>query len=112
MGYQKLGVNTGHRKAMLRNLVTSLFRDERINTTEARAKEVKSIAEKLVSTAKKGDLAARRQALSYIYEEDVVRKLFDSIAPKYSERPGGYTRIIKTGHRRGDAASMVILELV
>ncbi|HHU87719.1 MAG: 50S ribosomal protein L17 [Pelotomaculaceae bacterium] len=112
MGYQKLGVNTGHRKAMLRNLVTSLFRDERINTTEARAKEVKSIAEKLVSTAKKGDLAARRQALAYIYEEDVVRKLFDSIAPKYSERPGGYTRIIKTGHRRGDAASMVILELV
>lgn len=97
---------------MLRNLVTSLFRDERINTTEARAKEVKSIAEKLVSTAKKGDLAARRQALAYIYEEDVVRKLFDSIAPKYSERPGGYTRIIKTGHRRGDAASMVILELV
>jgi large subunit ribosomal protein L17 len=112
VGYQKLGVNTGHRKAMLRNLVTSLFRDERINTTEARAKEVKSIAEKLVSTAKKGDLAARRQALAYIYEEDVVRKLFDSIAPKYSERPGGYTRIIKTGHRRGDAASMVILELV
>ncbi len=112
MGYQKLGVNTGHRKAMLRNLVTSLFRDERINTTEARAKEVKSIAEKLLSTAKKGDLAARRQALAYIYEEDVVRKLFDSIAPKYSERPGGYTRIIKTGHRRGDAASMVILELV
>ena len=97
---------------MLRNLVTSLFRDERINTTEARAKEVKSIAEKLLSTAKKGDLAARRQALAYIYEEDVVRKLFDSIAPKYSERPGGYTRIIKTGHRRGDAASMVILELV
>jgi large subunit ribosomal protein L17 len=77
VGYQKLGVNTGHRKAMLRNLVTSLFRDERINTTEARAKEVKSIAEKLVSTAKKGDLAARRQALAYIYEEDVVRKLFD-----------------------------------
>jgi len=112
VGYQKLGVNTGHRKAMLRNLVTSLFRDERINTTEARAKEVKSIAERLVSTAKKGDLAARRQALAYIYEEEVVRKLFDSIAPKYSERPGGYTRIIKTGHRRGDAASMVILELV
>ncbi len=112
MGYQKLGVNTGHRKAMLRNLVTSLFRNERINTTETRAKEVKSIAEKLVTTAKQGDLAARRQALAYIYEEDVVRKLFDSIAPKYAERQGGYTRIIKTGHRRGDAASMVILELV
>jgi len=112
MGYQKLGVNTGHRKAMLRNLVTSLFRDERINTTETRAKEVRSIAEKLVSIAKRGDLAARRQALAYIYEEEVVRKLFDSIAPKYAERSGGYTRIIKAGQRRGDAAQMVILELV
>ncbi|HOV80722.1 MAG TPA: 50S ribosomal protein L17 [Bacillota bacterium] len=112
MGYQKLGVNTGHRKAMLRNLVTSLFRDERINTTEARAKEVKSIAEKLVTTAKRGDLASRRRALAYIYEEDVVRKLFDKIAPKYTERSGGYTRIIKAGHRRGDGAEMVILELV
>ncbi len=112
MGYQKLGINTGHRKAMLRNLVTSLFREERINTTEARAKEVKSIAEKLVTTAKKGDLAARRRALAYIYEEDVVRKLFNTIAPKYADRQGGYTRIIKTGYRRGDAAKMVILELV
>jgi len=112
VGYQKLGINTGHRKAMLRNLVTSLFREERINTTEARAKEVKSIAEKLVTTAKKGDLAARRRALAYIYEEDVVRKLFNTIAPKYADRQGGYTRIIKTGYRRGDAAKMVILELV
>jgi len=97
---------------MLRNLVTSLFREERINTTEARAKEVKSIAEKLVTAAKKGDLAARRRALAYIYEEDVVRKLFSTIAPKYADRQGGYTRIIKTGYRRGDAAKMVILELV
>mgnify|MGYP000876384363 FL=1 len=112
MGYQKLSLNTGHRRAMLRNLVTSLFRDERINTTETRAKEVKSIAEKLVTTAKQGNLEARRQALAYIYEEAVVRKLFDSIAPKYADRPGGYTRIIKVGYRRGDAASMVILELV
>ena len=112
MSYQKLGRNTGHRKAMLRNLVTSLFKEERINTTEARAKEVKSIAERLVTTAKKNDLAARRQALAYIYEEDVVRKLFDQIAPKYAERPGGYTRIIKVGYRRGDAAKAVILELV
>ncbi|MCL6561171.1 MAG: 50S ribosomal protein L17 [Firmicutes bacterium] len=112
MGYQKLGRNTGHRQAMLRNLVTSLFRDERINTTETRAKEVKSIAERLVTTAKKNDLAARRQALAYIWEEDVVRKLFDKIAPKYAERSGGYTRIVKVGHRRGDAAEMVILELV
>jgi len=112
VGYQKLGLNTGHRKAMLRNLVASLFRHERINTTEARAKEVKSIAEKLVTTAKQGDLAARRRVLAYLYEEEVVKKLFDTIAPKYAERPGGYTRVIKVGPRRGDAAEMVILELV
>ncbi|MDD4237567.1 MAG: 50S ribosomal protein L17 [Desulfotomaculaceae bacterium] len=112
MSYKKLGVNTGHRKAMLRNLVTSLFRDERINTTETRAKQVKSIAEKMLTTAKQGDLAARRQALAYIYEEAVVKKLFDTIAPKYADRPGGYTRIIRVGYRRGDAAEMVILELV
>ena len=97
---------------MLRNLVTSLFRDERINTTEARAREVKSIAEKLVTTAKQGDLAARRQALAYIYEEKVVKKLFSEIAPKYADRPGGYTRVVRVGRRRGDAAEMVILELV
>jgi len=112
LGYQKLGLNTGHRKAMLRNLVTSLFREERISTTEARAKEVKSIAERLVTAAKQGDLAARRQALAYIYEENVVKKLFSEIAPKYAERPGGYTRMIRVGRRRGDAAEMVILELV
>lgn len=112
MSYRRLGLTTGHRKAMLRNLVTSLFREERINTTESRAKEVKSIAEKLVTTAKKNDLAARRQALAYLYEEEVVRKLFDKIAPKYSEKQGGYTRIIKVGYRRGDAAEMCILELV
>lgn len=112
MSYRRLGLTTGHRKAMLRNLVTSLFRDERINTTESRAKEVKSIAEKLVTTAKNNDLAARRQALAYLYEEEVVRKLFDKIAPKYSEKQGGYTRIIKVGYRRGDAAEMCILELV
>ena len=112
MSYKNLGVNTGHRKAMLRNLVTSLFRDERINTTETRAKQVKSIAEKMLTTAKQGDLAARRQALAYIYEEAVVKKLFDTIAPKYADRSGGYTRIIRVGYRRGDAAEMVILELV
>lgn len=112
MSYQRLGLNTGHRKAMLRNLVTSLFREERINTTATRAKEVKSIAEKLVTTARHNDLAARRQALAYLYEEEVVRKLFDQIAPKYAGRTGGYTRIIKTGYRRGDGAPMVILELV
>ncbi|OPY59716.1 MAG: 50S ribosomal protein L17 [Pelotomaculum sp. PtaU1.Bin035] len=112
MGYQRLGLNTGHRKALLRNLVTSLFRDERINTTETRAKEVKSIAERLVTKAKQNDLAARRQALAYLYEEEVVRKLFDKIAPKYAGRAGGYTRIVKVGYRRGDAARMVVLELI
>lgn len=112
MAYRKLGRNTGHRRAMLRNLVTSLFRDNRIQTTEPRAKEVKSIADKMVTLAKRGDLAARRQALAYIYDERVVRKLFNDLAPRYADRPGGYTRIIKMGYRRGDAAPVVILELV
>lgn len=97
---------------MLRNLVTSLFREERIETTETRAKEVKSIAEKLVTVAKKNDLAARRQCLQYIYDEKVVQKLFDDIAPKYTDRPGGYTRIVKTGFRRGDTAPMAMIELL
>lgn len=112
MAYAKLGRNTGHRKAMLRNLVTALFRDERINTTETRAKEVKRIAEKMVTLAKQGDLSARRQVLEYIYEEKVVKKMFDNYGPKYADRQGGYTRIVKIGYRRGDAAQMVILELV
>lgn len=112
MSYQKLGLTTNHRKAMLRNMVTSLIKEDRIQTTEIRAKEVKRIAEKMVTLAKKGDLSARRQALAYIYDEEVVKKLFDTLGPKYSERPGGYTRIIKTGYRRGDAAPMAILELV
>lgn len=112
MGYQKLGRTTGHRKAMLRNLVTSLFREGRINTTQTRAGEVKSIAEKMITLAKKGDLSARRQALEYIWEEDVVRKLFDTIGPRYKERQGGYTRIVKAGYRQGDGSPMVYLELV
>jgi len=112
LAYAKLGRNTGHRKAMLRNLVTSLFRDERITTTESRAKEVKRIAEKMITLAKQGDLSARRQALAYIYEEKVVRKLFDTYGPKYADRQGGYTRLVKLGNRRGDAAQMVLLELV
>ncbi len=112
MSYRKLGLRTDHRKAMLRNMVTSLFKEERITTTETRAKEVRSIAEKMVTVAKKNDLAARRQVLEYIFDEDVVRKLFNDIAPKYNDRAGGYTRIIKTGFRRGDAAPMAILELV
>ncbi len=112
MGYRKLGVRTNHRRAMLRNLVTSLFKNERIETTEARAKEVREIADRLVTWAKRGDLAARRLALAYIYEEEVVRKLFDKIGPRYAERQGGYTRIVKAGVRRGDAAPLVVLELV
>ena len=92
--------------------MTSLFKEEKITTTEPRAKEVRSIAERMVTLAKKGDLAARRQALRYIYDEEVVRKLFNNIGPRYTSRSGGYTRILKVGQRRGDAAEMVILELV
>lgn len=102
----------GHRGAMLRNLATSLLKHERIQTTEARAKEVNAIAEKMITLGKQGDLAARRHALSYLLEEDVVTKLFTEIAPKYAERQGGYTRIVKVGPRRGDAAEMVLIELV
>lgn len=109
---RKLGVTTPHRKAMLRNLVTSLLREGKIETTVTRAKEARRMAEKMITLGKRGDLHARRQALAYIYDEDVVTKLFEEIAPKYSERHGGYTRIIKMGPRRGDAAEMAILELV
>ncbi|MDQ7094134.1 50S ribosomal protein L17 [Desulfosporosinus sp. PR] len=112
MAYRKLGRESGHRGAMLRNIVTSLLRHERIETTEARAKELSSIAEKMITLGKQGDLAARRLTMSYLMDEDVVKKLFDTIAPKYAERQGGYTRIMKLGLRRGDAATMVIVELV
>lgn len=112
MAYQRLGLTSSHRDAMFRNLVTSLFREKRIETTVTRAKEIKSIAEKMVTLAKRGDLHARRQALAYLYDEAVVAKLFEEIAPNYAERQGGYTRTIKKGYRRGDAAEVVILELV
>ena len=111
-GYRKLGRPSAHRKSMLRNLVTDLFREGRIQTTDCRAKEARREAEKLITLAKRGDLHARRQALAYIYDEDVVTELFDNIAPKYAERSGGYTRILKLGQRRGDTAEMVFLELV
>jgi large subunit ribosomal protein L17 len=111
-GYRKLGRPTAHRKAMLRNLVTDLLREGRITTTQMRAKEAGRIAEKMITLGKRGDLHARRQALSYIYSEDVVTKLFGEIAPKYEDRNGGYTRILKLGPRRGDAAEEVFLELV
>ncbi len=111
-GYRKLGRPTAHRKAMLRNLVTDLLREGRISTTECRAKEARREAEKLITLAKRGDLHARRQALAYIYDESVVTKLFDEIAPNYADRNGGYTRILKLGPRRGDCAEVVFLELV
>ena len=111
-GHRKLGRPTAHRKAMLRNQVTDLLREGRITTTITRAKETRRMAEKMITLGKRGDLHARRQALAYIYDEDVVTKLFDKIAPKYAERSGGYTRILKLGQRRGDTAEMVFLELV
>ncbi|NLL19272.1 MAG: 50S ribosomal protein L17 [Clostridia bacterium] len=112
MAYRKLGMKSAHRKAMLRNMVTSFLKEERIETTEPRAKELKRVADKIITLGKKGDLHARRQALAYLREEDVVTKLFAEIAPRYAERQGGYTRIIKKGYRRGDAAEIVLVELV
>lgn len=111
-GYRKLGRPSAHRKSMLRNLTTDLFREGRIETTEMRAKEARRIAEKMITLAKRGDLHARRQVLSYLVDETVVAKLFDEIAPKYDDRNGGYTRILKLGPRQGDAAEVVFLELV
>ena len=111
-GYRKLGVKTAHRQSMLRNLVTDLFRYGRIQTTDCRAKEARREAEKMITLAKRGDLHARRQVLAYVKDEDVVSKLFDEIAPKYEERHGGYTRILKLGPRPGDVAESVFLELV
>ena len=111
-GYRKLGRDSAHRKAMLRNLVTDLLREGRIQTTELRAKEARRQAEKMITLGKRGDLHARRQAMAYIYDESVVTKLFEEIAPKYADRQGGYTRILKLGPRRGDAAEVVFLELV
>ncbi|MBI9014385.1 MAG: 50S ribosomal protein L17 [Clostridiales bacterium] len=110
--YRKLGRPSAHRNMMLRNLVTSLLKHGRIETTEARAKETKKIAEKMITLAKRGDLHARRQVLAYVTEKDVVKNVFEEIAPKYEDRNGGYTRMYKLGPRRGDAAPMVILELI
>ena len=111
-GYRKLGRPTDQRLAMLRNLVTSFLKNGKIETTETRAKETRKLAEKMITLAKRGDLHARRQVLSFVTEKEVVNKLFDEIAPKYTERNGGYTRILKVGPRRGDCAEVVILELV
>ena len=110
--YRKLGRDSSARKALFRSVLTSFFRHGRIETTEAKAKEVSGLADQLITLAKRGDLAARRTAIARLYDEDVVRKLFDEIAEKYKDRQGGYTRIMKLGPRRGDAAPMALLELV
>ncbi|NLL29558.1 MAG: 50S ribosomal protein L17 [Clostridiales bacterium] len=110
--YRKLGRPTDQRKAMLRSLVTGLLKHGKIETTETRAKETKRLAEKMITLAKRGDLHARRQVLAFVTDEEVVANLFDNVAPKYAERNGGYTRILKMGPRRGDGAEIVILELV
>ena len=107
-GTRKLGRTTDHRKAMLRAMVTYLLENGKIETTVTRAKEVRSMAEKMITLAKEPSLHAKRMALAYVTKEDVVKKLFDEIAPKYKDVNGGYCRIIKTGPRRGDAAEMCI----
>ena len=111
-GTRKLGRATDHRNAMLRNMVTSLLENGKMTTTVTRAKEVRAMAEKMITLAKVDSLHNKRQALAYITKEDVVKKLFDEIAPKYKDVNGGYCRLIKTEARRGDAAEMCILELV
>lgn len=111
-GYRKLGRPSAHRKSMLRNLVTDLLREGRITTTDCRAKEARRAAEKMITLAKRGDLHARRQVLAYVIDEDVVTNLFEEIAPRYADRNGGYTRILKLGPRHGDCAEVVFLELV
>ena len=108
----KLGRTAPHRKAMLSNMMTSLFINERVTTTQTRAKELKRTAERVLTCAKKGDLHARRQVLRIIADKQVVAKLFDELGPRYKSRDGGYTRVIKLGPRRGDGAFMSIVELV
>lgn len=111
-GTRKLGRTSDHRKAMLRAMVTFLLENGKIETTVTRAKEVRSMAEKMITIAKTNDLHSKRQVLAYVTKEDVVKKLFDEIAPKYADRNGGYTRIVKIGPRRGDAAEMAVISLV
>ncbi|MDR0947076.1 MAG: 50S ribosomal protein L17 [Ruminococcus sp.] len=111
-GRRKLGRATDVRKAMLRAMVTYLLENGKIETTVSRAKEVRSMAEIMITKAKTNTLHSKRQVLAYVTKEDVTKKLFDEIAPKYSDRSGGYTRIYKLGPRRGDAAEMAIIELV
>jgi len=109
---KKLRRNTAQRRALLRSLVTSFLEKERINTTLAKAKATRPLAEKMITLARKNTLHARRQALRFIYKKPVVKKLFEELGPRFSERPGGYTRIVKVGPRTGDGAEMAILELI
>lgn len=109
---KKLGRNTAQRRALLRSLVTSFLEKERIRTTLAKAKAAKPLAEKMITLAKKDTLHAKRQTLRFIYKKPVVKKLFEELGPRFSERPGGYTRIVKIGPRAGDGAEMAILELI
>ncbi len=108
----RLGRGSAQRKALLRSLVTSFLEKERITTTHSKAKAVKPVAEKMITLAKKNTLHTRRQALSYIYKKTVVKKLFEDIGPRFMERPGGYTRIVKIGPRSGDGTEMAVIELV
>lgn len=109
---RRLGRKTSHREAMFRNMVTSLLNHERITTTDAKAKEIRIVAEKMITLGKRGDLHAMRQAAAVIREKSTVTKLFSAIAPRYKDRSGGYTRIIKLGIRQGDAAPVSLIELV
>lgn len=112
VAFRKLGRTTKHRKAMLRNMVTSLIHHERIKTTVPRAKELRRVADKMVTLGKKGDLAARRRAARYLRDGASLTKLFDTLGPRYEEREGGYTRVLRAGHRHGDAADMAIIEYI
>ena len=109
---RKLGRTSAHRKALFRNLVTSLLEHERIQTTDAKAKELRGVAERMITLGKRGGLHARRQALAVIRSREVAAKVFGELAERYRERPGGYTRVIKVGRRAGDAAPLSIIELV
>ena len=111
-GTRKLGRTTDHRKAMLRAMVTYLLENGKIETTVTRAKEVSAMTEKMITIGKTNDLHSKRQILAYVTKEDVAKKVFDEISPKYSDKNGGYTRIVRIGPRRGDAAEMAIIELV
>jgi large subunit ribosomal protein L17 len=108
---RKLNRTAAHRKALFRNMVTSLIEHEHVRTTDAKAKELRRIADRMITLGKRGTLHARRQALSYIRSRTVVQKLFDEVASRFRERPGGYTRVTKLGHRHGDAAAMSVIEL-